>query len=364
MGRPLGSQRLGQLSHGGLGHGVRGHGRGRAVDRPRRDVHDVPGALRDHGPHGGLTAVEDASEVDVEHPVEFLIGDVHHGPSLRTPAMLPITSIRPWSATARATSSSTSARWVTSISTATAVPPRPAISLAVVLDAGAVDIAEHHRGARPGEDQCGRFADTAGRAGQHCHPIGQAEGLSRCHVVRQCLHSDPRYPPPCPQATARLATVWPDTRRGVNVARGPARSRFHAWSEVAYRPSRGVLRVAHQSTCIDAARSWCAPPVDECARRRETHHVHSQALADPRQPQPGSGCGHHPRPCGRLPSRHPAAEPGGPRLDADDLRAGSVPECNAGRRPRRYCRTGEPASSSRGALERRQRCPALHRVGQ
>ena len=53
-------------------------------------------------------------------------------PRMGMPAMLPMMSTRPWVATAEATRPSTSARSVTSVSRAEAVPPLASISLATV----------------------------------------------------------------------------------------------------------------------------------------------------------------------------------------------------------------------------------------
>jgi 3-oxoacyl-[acyl-carrier protein] reductase len=60
----------------------------RVVDDPRRDVDDVPRALGDHGAQGGLAAVEDAAQVDVEDLLELLVGDVDDpGPTMATYGM-------------------------------------------------------------------------------------------------------------------------------------------------------------------------------------------------------------------------------------------------------------------------------------
>jgi len=70
--------------------------------------------------------------------------------------------------------------------------PTPTIDL---LDrrfnAGAVDVAQHDGGSRPGQHEGRGPAYPAGRAGQHRHPVGQVEGLARGYVVGQWMQAAP-----------------------------------------------------------------------------------------------------------------------------------------------------------------------------
>src|SRR5262249_45336761 len=96
--------------------------------RHRRGVDDVAGLLRrDHARHERLDAVDDAPEIDAEHPLPVPVRGDSRPPHRATPALLQSTLTLPKALNARSASASTEARLVTSVRTPSASPPRASI---------------------------------------------------------------------------------------------------------------------------------------------------------------------------------------------------------------------------------------------
>ena len=94
----------------------------------RGDIDDLTAAARLHVRQHGGDAVEDAADVDVDHPVPLVDLERASGESGMTPALLTSTSTRPNSALAKSTKALHVSRLVTSTARKRAEPPLAVMS--------------------------------------------------------------------------------------------------------------------------------------------------------------------------------------------------------------------------------------------